>query len=209
MQVDSIIGKQLKAACLNAKHSAAGLDNFSPLDFTLLSDDTYDWLAILLDLVEQGEPWPQALLQTKASYLWKDTALAYRVLLILSCLYRRWATVRLHDLRPWIRQWEAEGMNAGTEATGSQDAWWETALTMEHCRITGTPFSGGASDIYKCFDQLPRHLVYHLAHSAGMPKSSLPTTTARNKCQCATVWLCDWDNHTTETTAYRKVAPFP
>ena len=61
-------------------------------------------------------------------------------------------------------------MNAGTEASGSQDAWWETYLTMAHCRIAGVPFSGGASDIYKCFDQLPRHLVYHLAYVAGMPR---------------------------------------
>ena len=60
-------------------------------------------------------------------------------------------------------------MFAGIEGFGADDAWWETALTMEHHRVTNTPFSGGASDIYKCFDQIARPLQYRIADAAGLP----------------------------------------
>ena len=99
----------------NAKHSAAGLDAFSPEDFSLLSDTACEWLADLLNNIEKGAPWPDDLLVGKAAFLSKDNtrtedALAYRILLILPVLYRRWASARLTDLRPWIRQWQLEGM---------------------------------------------------------------------------------------------------
>ena len=64
-------------------------------------------------------------------------------------------------------------MYAGIEGAGADDAWYETSLCIEHCRVIGTPYAGGASDIYKCFDQLPRSMVYHLAHVAGLPDGIL------------------------------------
>ena len=90
-EVPPLTGAQLKATCTAAKNSAAGLDNFSPQDFTQLSDLTYDWLAFTLNLIEDGEAWPKDLLQAKATYLAKDNnkthdPLAYRVLMILPAL---------------------------------------------------------------------------------------------------------------------------
>ena len=38
----------------------------------LLSDNTYDWLASMLQLVEEGQPWPKEVNQAKAAYLSKD-----------------------------------------------------------------------------------------------------------------------------------------
>ena len=89
--------------------------DFAPEDFALLSDAAYEWLAVLLHLVESGSPWPKDVLHAKAAYLAKDAhnaedPLAYRVLLILPVLYSRWASVRLEDLRPWGRQWEVDGI---------------------------------------------------------------------------------------------------
>ena len=112
--------------------------------------------------------------KAKAAFLSKDVKktdqpLEYRTLLILPTIYRRWALARLGDLKPWIREWETDGMNAGVEGTGAEDAWGETALTIEQCKITNAKYTGGASDIYTCFDQLPRSMVYHMAHFAGIP----------------------------------------
>ena len=45
------------------------MDAFSPDDFKQLSDTTYEWLACLLNLVEEGEPWPKDLLMSNAAYL--------------------------------------------------------------------------------------------------------------------------------------------
>ena len=162
-QLEPISGPALKTACCNAKHSAAGVDAFSPEDFTYLSDATFAWLADLLNDIEAGAPWPKDLLVGKAAFLSKnlaktEDALSYRVLLILPVLYRRWASTRLNDLRPWVRRWQLEGMFAGTESVGAEDAWFDTALHLELYRVTNTPYSGSAADIYKCFDQVSRPL---------------------------------------------------
>ena len=113
-------GPKLKQACIAAISSVAGMDAFSPDDFKQLSDTTYAWLACLLQLVEQGEPWPQDVLRAKSAFQSKDQdkiddPLEYRALLILPVLYRRWASTRLNDLKPWIKEWHKENMFAGIE----------------------------------------------------------------------------------------------
>ena len=90
-QLKPLAGQQLKAICIVAKKSAAGLDNFSPDDFAQLSNLRCEWLAFARNLVAAGEPWPNELLRGKAAYLAKDpnhteARLAYRVLLILPAL---------------------------------------------------------------------------------------------------------------------------
>ncbi len=56
---------------------------------------------------------------------------AYRLLSILVVLYRPWVTVRLRNLRDWIRTRVVDGFFAGTDAVVAEDAWWETALILE------------------------------------------------------------------------------
>ena len=118
------------------------------------------------------------LCNAKASFISKhpehtDDPLAYRVLLILPVLYRRWASTRLECLKPWIRQRQLDGMYAGVEGVGADDAWRETSLRIEHNATANVQFSGGATDIFKCFDQIVRQLLYYLATVAGMPLSIL------------------------------------
>ena len=66
-----------------------------------------------------------------------------------------------------------EGMYAGVEGSGAEDAWWETALHIEHNASSAVPFSGGATDVFKCFDQICRPLLYYLATVAGIPRRIL------------------------------------
>ena len=58
-------------------------------------------------------------------------------------------------------------------AFGADDAWYETAFNIEHHRVTNTHYSGGASDIYKCFDQICWPLLYRIATAAGIPHKIL------------------------------------
>ena len=60
-------------------------------------------------------------------------------------------------------------MYAGTESVGAEDAWFDTALHLELYRATNAPYSGSAADTYKCFDQVTRPLLYHVAKVAGLP----------------------------------------
>ena len=143
-QLHSVNWESLKATCIHAKHTVAGMDGFTPSDLTLLSDDAFWWLAELLELVEGGQPWPEQLTHARAAFLAKDPdrpedPLAYRVLLVLPALYRRWASMRLADLEPWIQEWQLDEMFAGVPGVGAEDAWWCTSLQLESLWIQGTP----------------------------------------------------------------------
>ena len=95
--------------------------------------------------------------------------LAYRVLMILPVIYRKWASARLADLVEWIAEWQTEHMFAGIPAFGAEDAWLGTALHIEECMLQGKAFSGAATDIMKCFDQVSRRLVKKILQAAGLP----------------------------------------
>ena len=95
----------------------------------------------------------------------------YRVLLILSVLYRKWACVRVLRLAPWIQSWALEDMFAGVPGQAAEDAWWLTSLIMESALCKGLWVSGAIVDIRRCFDQLSRVLMARILILAGMPRS--------------------------------------
>jgi hypothetical protein len=173
-EVHDITAEEVKMQCLCNNHSAAGLDGWTPDDWSLLSDDTYKWIARLLNLVEITGRWPQTVYHAKAVFLEKDpdaapTPLAVRILLMLQVLYRKWASLALFRLKPWIRGWAVPEIYAGVPGRGASDASYATAVDMEYYRCAGHHVTGGVADIYKCFDQLVRNLVFELLRVAGMP----------------------------------------
>lgn len=122
-QVDDLHWQDLKNACLKSSKSSPGLDQWHPADFAMLSDLAFQWLASLLNLIENGAPWPKATLHAKAAFLPKDPdnqadPMAYRILLILSTLYRKWAATRLHSLYPWVESWANSSLFAGVPGRG-------------------------------------------------------------------------------------------
>ena len=60
-------------------------------------------------------------------------------------------------------------MFAGVDNASAEDAWYETALKIENNYLRNVKFVGTAADIYKCFDQIARPLLYKVAAVAGMP----------------------------------------
>jgi hypothetical protein len=97
----------------------------------------------------------------------------YRILLILSRLYRRWASIRLRDLHGWIQQWQLPEMYAGVPGGGAELAWWHLSAINEDAYHSGADFAGAAVDIYKCFDQIIPLLGQALMLIAGMPAQNL------------------------------------
>jgi hypothetical protein len=165
----------LEHTCKEAKHSTPGTDGWTPADWAKLPKLAFSWLATLLDCIEAGKPWPKDLLHAKAAYMEKDPEatldpMSYRVLQILPVLYRRWASMRLRDLHPWIEEWMLEAMFAGIPGQGAHDGAYAAALIMERCRVSGMPFTGGAVDICKCFDQMVRPLKNDILRQAGCPE---------------------------------------
>ena len=144
----------------------------------LLSDRAIDLIVDMLNAIEEGAAWPQHMLHTRAVFLSKDpddtcNPLAYRILKITSGWYRKWASLRNRNLEDWISSWDIPELNSGVPGKGASDAWMHTALFNELHAINEDEIAGGSIDVFKCFDQIRRDLMYKLAEEAGMPKRVL------------------------------------
>ena len=93
--------------------------------------------------------------------------LAYRVLLMLASVYRLWEKIRLAQLQPWIALWALPKIYAGIRGQGANDAAYATAVEIEYCRVHKISYTGGAADIFKCFDQIRREIVYKVLKEAS------------------------------------------
>ena len=165
-------------ACSRASNSAAGLDGWEPQDLKLLPIEAYARLTDMLNAIEEGAAWPTGVLSGRIFYLAKDPdqieePKAYRPILILPSLYRRWASYRLGSMDSWIGTWATSAMIAGIPQRGAEDAWWLSSIQMESWHTQNVAFSGSSADIAKCFDQIVRPLLYTMAYLAGMPSRVL------------------------------------
>ena len=50
---------------------------------------------------------------------------------------------------------------------GAEYGWMSTALLIEEAASKGQHATGGAADVFKCFDQLIRPVIYKLAAMGG------------------------------------------
>ena len=158
--------------------SAAGLDSLTYADFRYLPPIACVNLVNVLRLVEQGHPWPQQLLHARAHMLSKDPStrfdpLAYRLLLITPVIYRAWAKLRLKHLQSWIGLWALPNIFGGIQGFGADEAWYSTAIDLEWALTSCTLVVGGALDLFKCFGQILRPLLYMVLRLAGLPEEIL------------------------------------
>ena len=88
----------------------------------------------------------------------------FSLLTITSMVYRKRASIRLRFLGPWSQRWMLEEMFGTSKGSSAEGAAWQAALRLEAAKCPGG--GGGASalstDIFKCFDQLPRQLIFEL-----------------------------------------------
>ena len=145
-KVQPITGKAFMRTCTSGKMTTAGLDNWEPAELAMLSESTFDWIAEMLNLIEAGRPWPDGMLHAKAAYLVKDPKrtddpLAYRVLMVLPAVNRRWGTHRLQDLQPWTEKFAMNEIYAGIGNQGAEDAWYSMAIQFGYLKLNGTQYT--------------------------------------------------------------------
>ena len=172
--VDPITVEELRNTCSNYPRTAVGLDSWSPNDIALLPDVALAWVTQLFTLLESGSPWPPQLCHAGGHLLQKPDSdplmpLSFRVLTISSAIYRVWAKIRLAHLQPWMDTWQLPEMHAGFKQVGAEDAWYSTGLDLEHARLNDLPAVGGSLDLYKCFDQIIRPMLYAVLAISGIP----------------------------------------
>ena len=95
-------------------------------------------------------------------------------MVILSKIYRLWASIRLRHTQAWTDSWRTEDLYAGTgQPTGAEDAWNLFSMFTEEALVAGNEVSGGSSDIVKCFDQIQLDLLLDLLALSGFPTQPL------------------------------------
>jgi hypothetical protein len=125
-QVRAITGERLLQEFRNSAATAASWDQWEHGEWAVMPVEAADWLAKLLTLVEEGAPWPRPTTWGKAFFLCKTEEpstdpMEYKILLILSRLYRRWASMRLRDVHGWAQGWQLPEMYAGVP--GGAQSW--------------------------------------------------------------------------------------
>ena len=158
--------------------SAPGFDALLFDEFLWLPHVVFVHFCKILTLIEQGAPWPQHLLHAKAHMLSKDAtrpfdSLAYRLLLTTPVVYRGWAKLRLRHLQPWVASWCLPRMFGCIQGIGASEAWYATSVDVEWAMAFHVPIIGGALDLYRCFDQVLRPLLYAVLLLAGIPEQVL------------------------------------
>ena len=176
--VEDITGEDLETTGRMTGDSAAGMDQWAPGALSMLYKEAYKILANMLNSIEKGSQWPEQVEKARAAFLAKDpddalNPLSYRVWLMSPSTYRMWSKTRLRHLQPWIAQWTLGEMYAGVEGRVADDAAYSTAVLMEWRKAHGVEHTGGAADIYKCFDQILRPLLYRILKEAGVPERVL------------------------------------
>ena len=181
--VPPVTVKRLMQAIRSSPATAAGPDGWFPADMRTLSPQALRWLTNLLNMIEEGANWPDQLCAARAVSLAKtqppstDDVFKYRLLLMLSAVYRLWARMRLHDVSPWIAAWDLEEFYAGVPGKGAEHAWYKTAVELEFNATEGIPTAMAIIDLSKAFDHIPRDLLYSLLEKGGFPKRLLQPYT--------------------------------
>ena len=172
-ELPPITPARLMAEFKAASQSAPGPDGWALGDLQHITLRAATYLSSMLMLIESGTPWPQQLTLAKAIFLAKVesplTPLDYRLLTITSHIYRRWASLRLKDVESWAARWVDPSMYAGVPERAASEASWLLSHHLELAKLQGRQMVGLSVDLFKCFDQLSRPLLYRIAQRLGAP----------------------------------------
>eukprot|EP00973_Karenia_brevis_P094598 12423279-Karenia_brevis.AAC.1 len=152
-------------------HQASGLDGWRVAEMRRLPAILLDALADMFNIIEETGRWPAALQQASVSMASKGEGmqpLNMRPISVMSVVYRLWAARRLQDLTAWQELWATNGQHAFRPGHSTADVFWELALRVEHSLMTGEPLMGVGFDYAKCFDRLPRGILFKLAEELGL-----------------------------------------
>ncbi|MFM7977958.1 MAG: hypothetical protein ACKPKO_01470, partial [Candidatus Fonsibacter sp.] len=102
-----------------------------------------NWLAVIFNMAEEGEGWPQGLNCARSAYVSKEEEpnikdlLKYRVITVLPAVYRLWSNMRYRHCGDWAERRAEEGQYSARNGRGAQEAWWMASLEAENARVKG------------------------------------------------------------------------
>eukprot|EP00969_Alexandrium_andersonii_P294601 13021656-Alexandrium_andersonii.AAC.1 len=76
----------------------------------------------------------------------------------------------MKQLDGWISSWADDSLHSGVKGIGAADAWHATALKVERAQRSGDPVALTTVDLYKCYDQINRVVLYLALLKSGCPR---------------------------------------
>eukprot|EP00435_Cladocopium_sp_Y103_P050318 s564_g15.t1 len=153
-------------------HATRGPDAWDPSDLAALSEVRLGDLASLFGLVESGMAWPQQLVTGFACPIAKcdqaELPTQFRPIVLLSLLYRVWASVSAKAFLPLLLSSVPEhvfGFIPGKRATDLCSLMQMAIDVAGACHET---LVGYNADLIKCFNRLPRHPLLSLLEHLGL-----------------------------------------
>ena len=155
--------------------SAIGPDGVSKNDLLNMPMPFVEKLVTHVNQIEQGTyDWPQASMVGLISAIEKHSAAAspseYRPITVLSMVYRTYSSIRTKQILKWLHRHVPPGLMGNMPHQSTVQVWRALAEQIEHSQYFQTDWTGAVTDVCKCFNTLPRHVVYFLGRHMGLPE---------------------------------------
>ena len=157
------------------QRAARGCDGFDRGDLLAMSDSQVSTLLSLLHAVEENDDtgWPVQLLEGFVLSLAKveapHLAVHYRPIVLLSIIYRCWASLRSRQLLRWLAQLVPEDAYGFIPGREPAQVWLLLQAQIEATIESQHSLCGLSSDIVRAFNNIRRVPLFELAAHLGVP----------------------------------------
>eukprot|EP00435_Cladocopium_sp_Y103_P038590 s1356_g10.t1 len=165
----------MKAVQSKKSTSATGPDGVSKLDLLNMPPKLVNRLVDFVNSCERGDrDWPQPSMVGLIASIEKHSAAAspseFRPITVLSMVYRTYSSIRTKQILRWIHSFAPDGLFGNMPHQSTVQVWRALAEQIEHANYFDCQWTGAVTDVTKCFNTLPRHVVYFLGRHLGLPE---------------------------------------
>ena len=97
----------------------------------------------------------------------------FRPIVLLSLVYRAWSGLRMRQILVQLCPILPSGIFGFRTGLSTADEMLEIMLDVEHSILFDHPLAGLTADLVKCFNNLPRELIFLMADHIGIPRTIL------------------------------------
>eukprot|EP00438_Fugacium_kawagutii_P006440 Skav208839 [mRNA] locus=scaffold1193:177041:181282:+ [translate_table: standard] len=159
------------------RRATRGPDAWDRLDLLALSDVRLADLCNLFVQVESNVQWPVQLTTGFVCPVAKcadpDLATHYRPIVLISLLYRLWASSSSKHFLPFLCQRIAPHIFGYVQGRRASDMWGLVQLSLEVSRLSSQPLTGFCADLVKCFNLLARFPLFELLEFLGLSSGTV------------------------------------
>ena len=156
--------------------SATGPDGVAREDLLNLPYDLQQAIVRIVNELEQGHrAWPSTALVGLITSLEKHEKASspghFRPICVLSQIYRTYTSIRSKQILMILDGLAPPTMAGNRPGMTTKHVWYKIAQFVERSHIHGTGLGGLATDVVKCFNNLPRLVIAFIARHLTIPEA--------------------------------------